>query len=686
MAPEGFDSGDFSRADLDSDEAWGDAEAAVVQARSRDRRAELDAVKTVIDQLEFALTSKDEAAKWRMAQEIMVRHGISPGHGQLLVFTEFTDTARWLADVFRTAGFSTEVLNGSVDQRGREDLQLRFLNDRFQVLVSTDAGGEGIDLQSAHVMIDWDIPWSLVRLEQRAGRLHRIGQHRDVFVYHLVAPETREGRVQQVMLNNLTAAARALDGRLYDLLDATVDRSGFSFGAAMAAAHRNPGAVGQVIAAVPDTETLVARAREIVADEDQLKTPVDPAEAMQRLAADRLQAINPVIVSAFVDQAASVEGWSVSTGPTPGIRILRVGDAPLPASFGGGGECLIAADAASVAKAEREQFRRAGDVVVLGPTEEPFQELVERAVRRCEGDLLAGAAAVDLASLTGYTLFVYAADVEHHDGLRRTRRTVPFLIRYSGVGAFPTAWESVMNLATATTAPAAPVPAARFEADETARDAVAAEAAQLDQRQRTISAKTRSDLGDIERRYKRQIRGLEPGARREALGRFASVKAERLTQLDLIDTVTHTRPTLLGWIHVTGGARADELGRDPDSEKVAIAQVVAELEGLGWVVDDRQTAGLGYDLLARRPGTTDQRLIEVKGFTADLRPVVLEQHEWAQAQQRGNDYWLYVVLNCATGPQVAIRCQDPAGTLAGPKLIKRFKIPVSQLRRLMETA
>ncbi|MFG2712276.1 helicase-related protein [Streptomyces goshikiensis] len=685
IAPEGFDSADLSRAALDSDEAWHDAEEAVLQARSSDRRAELEAVTAVIGQLERALTSKDAAAKWQTARAIMTHHGISPGAGQLLVFTEFTDTARWLADVFRSAGFSTEVLDGTVDQTGREELQLRFLNDRFQVLVSTDAGGEGIDLQSAHVMIDWDIPWSLVRLEQRAGRLHRIGQQHEVFVYHLIAAGTREGRVQQVMLDNLTAASQALDGRLYDLLDATVDRAGFNFGAAMAATYRDPSAVGAVIAAVPDTETLVARAQEIVADEDRLKTPVDPAEAMQRLAADRLQAINPVIVSAFVDQAAQVEDWNVSTGPTPGIRILRSDSGPLPSSFGGGEECLIAADAGAVAKAQEEQFRRAADVVVLGPTEDPFLELVERAVRRCEGDLLAGAAAVDLASLTGYRLFVYTADLEHHDGIRRVRRTVPFLIRYSGAGAFPTAWESVMNLSRATTPPAAPVPAARVEADDAARDAVAAEAAQMERQQRAITAKTRADLGDIERRYKRQVRVLDPSARREALDRFAALRADRLAQLDLFDDVSHTAPTLMGWIQVSGGARTDELGHDPDSEKVAIAKVVTELEGLGWSVDDRQTAGLGYDLLARRPGTTDQRLIEVKGFAAGIKPVVFEQHEWAQAQQRGNDYWLYVVLRCAEQPTVVIRCQDPAGTLAGPRRIERFKIPVSQLRRLMES-
>ena len=155
----------------------------------------------------------------------MAKHGIKPGHGQLLVFSEFADTARWLAEPFREAGFTAETLEGAVDHRARHELQRRFLAGDFQVLVSTDAGGEGINLQSAHVMIDWDIPWSLVRLEQRMGRLHRIGQRHDVFIYHLVAPGTREGRVQEVMLSNIEAAGESLGGRIFDLLDATFSRA-----------------------------------------------------------------------------------------------------------------------------------------------------------------------------------------------------------------------------------------------------------------------------------------------------------------------------------------------------------------------------------------------------------------------------------------------------------------------------
>ena len=151
----------------------------------------------------------------------------------------------------------------------RDELQQQFLAGAYQVLVSTDAGGEGIDLQSAHVMIDWDIPWSLVRLEQRAGRLHRIGQTHDVFVYHLVAPATREGRVQEVMLNNLAAAGQALGGRIFDLMDATAFRADFDYAAALTASQRTRQAGDALVGSVPTAETLVRRAREVIAEEDR---------------------------------------------------------------------------------------------------------------------------------------------------------------------------------------------------------------------------------------------------------------------------------------------------------------------------------------------------------------------------------------------------------------------------------
>ena len=186
------------------------AEDVVVGAATRDKTAEIHAVGAVLEQVRAAINLSRIPAKWTTLEAIAERHGICPGDGQLLVFTEFADTARWLAQRFHDAGYSVDTLEGTGPSEDCHAAQQRFLNRQFQILVSTDAGGEGINLQSAHVMIDWDIPWSLVRLEQRMGRLHRIGQTRTVYIYHLVARETREGRVQEVVLANLEAAATSL--------------------------------------------------------------------------------------------------------------------------------------------------------------------------------------------------------------------------------------------------------------------------------------------------------------------------------------------------------------------------------------------------------------------------------------------------------------------------------------------
>ncbi len=145
--------------------------------------------------------------------------------------------------------------------------------------------------------------------------------------------------------------------------------------------------------------------------------------------------------------------------------------------------------------------------------------------------------------------------------------------------------------------------------------------------------------------------------------------------------VTATPARLVGWVEVRATGSPAEFGTDPDSERTAVSVVWDELVARGFKVDDRQSTGVGYDLLARHRVSGEHRLVEVKGQAGELGAVMLEQQEWAQAQQRGSVYWLYVVTACATSPSIAVRVRDPAGFFAGPKIIQRFQIPLSELRR-----
>ena len=113
-------------------------------------------------------------------------------------------------------------------------------------------------------------------------------------------------------------------------------------------------------------------------------------------------------------------------------------------------------------------------------------------------------------------------------------------------------------------------------------------------------AKAREQLEEVEYRYLEELREFGPDVRRERMMFFDQLKASRLAQLDTIAEVRPGALRLIGWTQVLPGAVAGQMGYDPDSESIAIQAVWAELERLGFDVDDRQTAGLGYDLLARK--------------------------------------------------------------------------------------
>jgi SNF2 family DNA or RNA helicase len=602
------------------------AEDVVVGAATKNKQAEIAAVEHVLARLRSAIEHGGTPAKWVAAESLMSRHGIKSGTGQLLVFSEFADTARWLAGRFNDARYRAETLEGAVDHKARYELQRRFLDGDFQVLVSTDAGGEGINLQSAHVMIDWDIPWSLVRLEQRMGRLHRIGQKNDVHMYHLVAPQTREGRVQEVMLANFEAAANSLGGRIFELLDATIARSGtgFDFARALARAQADPGAE----IAIPDISALKKAGEALVNEDKHLRAKVDQAAADARFRADRLEAINPVIVDGFVDALAEAQNWIVGPGPAPGIRRLQSAQS-LPTTLGSGGSRYVSSTGGSVQRACADGATGLDDVVVLGPTEETFKELVDLAIETGRPELLRGCRMIDTGSITDYTLLTYEAEVRMHDGVRQVARPAPVLVRWSGAGAFEVSWESLMSLKAAVGAAGAkPSRAQLTDGEGEAKSALKREVDRQKRERLGWVDKARQQLNDLEDRFLAEISELPRAKRQPRRALFLALKKERLAQLRELEDVQPTAIRLSGWAHISAGVTLDQLGYDPNAEKVAIAKVIVELKTLGYLVDDRQTARVGYDLLARHPHSSDQRCIEVKGFTRTMGPVWLEQSEW----------------------------------------------------------
>lgn len=163
--------------------------------------------------------------KWAELSALLSGHPeMSDRNGQrkLIIFTEHRDTLNYLRErVARQLGNSSAVvsIHGGMAREARQAAQRRFTDaPGCVVLVATDAAGEGLNLQRAHLMVNYDLPWNPNRIEQRFGRIHRIGQKQMCHLWNLVAANTREGEVFQRLLAKLEEQNAALDGKVFDVL------------------------------------------------------------------------------------------------------------------------------------------------------------------------------------------------------------------------------------------------------------------------------------------------------------------------------------------------------------------------------------------------------------------------------------------------------------------------------------
>jgi len=157
---------------------------------------------------------------------------------KLIIFTEFVATQQYLSKLLKDRGYTTSLLNGSLSIEER-NLVLAEFRDKTNILISTDAGGEGLNLQFSNCIINYDLPWNPMKIEQRIGRVDRIGQQRDVEVYNFVLADTVESRVKDVLEEKLSVILKEIGIDKYaDVLDS--ETAGVNFTDAYMNSIRSP--------------------------------------------------------------------------------------------------------------------------------------------------------------------------------------------------------------------------------------------------------------------------------------------------------------------------------------------------------------------------------------------------------------------------------------------------------------
>ena len=185
--------------------------------------AELKAEIATLERLEaLALEVRRSGGDKKWQELARLFSNASMSNQKLVIFTEHRDTLRYLEGrIASLLGKDDAIvcIHGGVKREDRAKAQESFsLDPEVQVLLATDAAGEGINLQRAHLMVNYDLPWNPNRIEQRFGRIHRIGQTEVCRLWNLVAQETREGAVYQRLLDKLEEARKALGGKVFDVL------------------------------------------------------------------------------------------------------------------------------------------------------------------------------------------------------------------------------------------------------------------------------------------------------------------------------------------------------------------------------------------------------------------------------------------------------------------------------------
>jgi superfamily II DNA or RNA helicase len=619
---------------------------------------------------------------------------------KLIIFTEHRDTLNYLYERISTLLGRPEAvvsIHGGMGRQDRLNTQEAFKHDPdVQVLIATDAAGEGINLQRAHLMVNYDLPWNPNRLEQRFGRIHRIAQTEVCHLWNLVAEETREGDVYRTLLDKLNEVRKALGGQVFDVLG-KVQFEGKALRELLVEAIRygDQPDVRARLTRIVGQAMDVAQLQDLLEDRALARDSMDASrvmrirEEMERAEARRLQ---PHHIESFFREAFARFGGSLKERESRRYEITHV-----PALVRNR-DRVIGLGEPVLPRYERVTFEK--DLIApygqplaafVCPGHPLLDSLIDLTLDRHVDLLRRGAALVDVRDPgTSPRLLVYLEHSIQDASLTKTgeRRVISKRMLYVELSA--DGQTSHIQVAPylnyrplAADEPEVAAILARPEAEWIQRDleqralsyaishVVPEHLSEVKGPRQELIDKTRAAVKerltkeitywDARAQHLRlQEQAGRPNARlnsAEALKRADTLQARlqrRLEELNLEAQISPLPPVVLGAsLIVPAGLIASMTGR---SSTVAAAPAdllaraararaaVIEIERqLGFEPRDVEFERVGYDIESRIPGTGKLRFIEVKGRMADADTITVTRNEIITSLNKPDDFILAMV-------------------------------------------
>lgn len=656
-------------------------------------REELEELDELINLALAAEKAGEEAKIQELRQVIEERLRHQPDE-KLLVFTEFKDTLTALVRRIQEWGFPCAVIHGQMNLQARIDEERRF-RDEVQVMVATDAAGEGINLQFARLMVNYDLPWNPNRLEQRMGRIHRYGQRRDCYVFNLIYPETREGRVLERLMEKLERMRERLGDTVYDVIGTLLEGVHLEELIMQALMRRDEPESAQVLDLDVDIEKRMEEFRRALEENALAGQHIDLSAVQSEEADSLLRRLVPWDVERFTHLAVKVVGGRLEADRRhPGALRLSV-----PRGFLKQHGLTNEAYARGLRVAFERKIARAAHADFFAPGHPLLEALIAHMLEKSRP---LKAVLVDEKGRAG-TLWLYRAAVQDGRGQTVLERLVALFCDYSSgevwevdprmlweLESFPQGSQPPEELLSA------PQDSARKAREFllTRLGTLQREAQERRQREcaikeRWIRASYEQLIRDSQEKLFNYHQRLDAGKdmrlaiqqEEEQLKALIQEQNEKLNDLAKERQLVILEPELEALAVIVPKARVAPV--EPDEEmKRSIEQV-----GMAFVLDYERKQGrtpvdvslefLGYDIVSSSAEET--RYIEVKSF-ARTGVLELTPHEWQMAERLQNAYWLYVVEDALSEPRLHT-IQNPAARLEARHIVGVIKVVIENWQK-----
>ncbi len=609
---------------------------------------------------------------------------------RLLIFTEFKDTLDYLVEKLTTWGFKVGFIHGGMRPGSRDEKGTRLYTEQqfregaIQILVATEAAGEGINLQCCHILFNYDIPWNPNRLEQRMGRIHRYGQTSDCLIFNFVATNTVEGRILDKLLEKLDEIRKALDN------DAVFNVVGEILPAAHIERVLREYYAGNLTA--DDLEDRLLRD----VSEDHFRAICE--NALEGLASKRLnlrmlverralaqeRRVVPETIARFVRETAPFVPLALKPLASLPHTFDPAATPPVLHRYESDPDWRLQPLANRYPRfsTERETAEK-HNLEWVTPGHPLFEALRRHTLAEARPSLADGACFYSLDVTTPVRLDFYRARVV--DGLGDIIHERMFAVEIDDSGSTQLRDQNALGNLTAAPVPqdlpaVAQAPEPRGWLNDRAltpflEEIRAERVAEIERIARhvelSLTALLEKEDQLIGRLAEDVDRGVEgaPGNLKQAEDRHAALMARRerrRQELERQRSLTLQGVERIASALVLPHPDRDQpeirnLHPDPETEAIAMRTAIEYEEAQGRTVTDIHEKNLGYDITSLDSRSGELRLIEIKGIAGADGTVALTPNEKRTAEDRRDCYWLYVVTRCKhpEGPKL-MRITDPA--------------------------